>query len=188
MLQLKLRLLLVSVGAAISPLSSTAQGIIYFQNLAGSANLDAPVYDIDGVTKLAGPAFAAQLYAAPPGGSLAAVGFPVSFKTGSGAGYFLGGAVIVPTVPAGVAAVLQVRAWRVSDGSSFEAANHPGGHVGMSGVLNIELGNDGPPPSPPVNLFGLQSFSLYVVPEPSFLALGLIASLAFGLRRWVRRR
>ncbi|MHB8522588.1 MAG: hypothetical protein ACYDH9_17765 [Limisphaerales bacterium] len=145
--------------------------------------VNAPIFDVDGTTKLAGAGFLAQLYAAPPGDSLQPIGTPIPFIS---AGYFFGDTLTIPTVAPGASATAQVRAWRASDGGTFEAANHSGGHVGTSPVLNFVLG--GLPPLGLATLWGMESFSLYVVPEPSVLALGLIGSLAFGLRRWLRHR
>ncbi|MCZ7636635.1 MAG: chitobiase/beta-hexosaminidase C-terminal domain-containing protein [Verrucomicrobia bacterium] len=49
--------------------------------------LDAPVLDADGVTRLAGPDFFAQLYAGIDAGALVPVGPVVPFLPGGGAGY-----------------------------------------------------------------------------------------------------
>ena len=152
---------------------------------------DAPVYDVDGATRLARPAFLAQLYAAAPGNVLQPVGYPVPFLSGEMAGYLQPESIAVPDVPPAATALVQVVAWRASDGTTFAAANHLGGHVGESATLAIVLGCPGPPPGcQPSDLRGLQSFSLHVVvPEPSVFALSLRggAVLALG-RRWRRCR
>jgi hypothetical protein len=171
------------VSAVLPATAALSQGVLNFANLGGQ--VDAPIYDIDGTTRLAGPGFLAGLYAAPVGQSLAPVGAPVAFLTAF-PGYFLGGATQVPGVPAGGSAVVQVVAWRASDGPTYALANHPGGHVGGSGLLDVTLAGGTQSPS---FLIGLQSFSLHeVVPEPSVLALGLLAGCAAILCRGPRRR
>ncbi len=169
-----------------------SQGLVDFHNY-DPRGVDSPIYDVDGTTPLAGPAFLAGLYAATPGNSLQPVGVPVGFFVGD-PGYFGGAYFAVPGVEWGDMAVVQVVAWRASDGPTFAAANHPGGHVGQSSIFIIgPLGNPGPPGNPlPAALIGLQSFALYVVvPEPSALALGLLGGSALFLyrrARTVRRR
>ncbi len=189
------KLLLVLVGW-LSASSASAQGLVEFANLSeggGLFEVDAPIYDVDGETPLAGPEFLAQLCAAAPGASLQPLGFPTPFSTGH-PGYFFGPGVVVPGVgwwPES-SAVIQVVAWRASDGATFAAANHLGGHVGESSVFSLgPLGNPGPPGSPlPPPLHGLQSFSLHVVvPEPSVFALGLLGGGVLVLGpRWRRSR
>ncbi len=162
------------------------QGLVAFNNAY-------PIYDVDDKTPLQGPAFLAQLYAAPVGVTpLQPVGAPVSFLT-TDPGYFADpneSILAVPGVPPRNTASIQVVVWRASDGATFEAANHPGGHVGESAVINLLLGNDRMPGEFPADLSGVPSFSLQVVvPEPSVFALGLLGGslLALGRRRhWAR--
>ena len=179
-------IVLVAGPAAVSTLCS--QGWVEFANFPGG--VDAPIYDVDGVTPLAGPGFLAQLYAASPGGTLQPVVSPVPFLSGTYAGYFHSTDLQVPGIPPFAPAVVQVVAWRASDGSNFEAANHPGGHIGQSLLLNLVLGDVQLPSGLPTPLYGLQSFSLHVVvPEPSVFALLLLGggTLALG-QRWHRYR
>lgn len=158
------------------------QGTVTFAN-------PVPIYDVDGKTPL-GPGFLAELYAAAPGTSLEPFSASIiQFLPGPNAGYFFNAMdVAIPGVPDGWTAVVQVVAWRASDGATFAAANHPGGHVGASSIFTVAGLTGGPGdtlPSPP--LTGLQSFSLYVVvPEPSALLLGLLGGAA--LMRWRRFR
>jgi hypothetical protein len=159
-----------------------AQGLVNFANLNAAFGVNAPIYDVDGKTPL-GPGFFAQLYAGPVGStSLQAVGSPVQFVKG----YFFGGSVAVPGVAGGEIAVVQVRAWRALDGSTFETANHFGGHVGTSAVLTLSaLGSSNV--GVPAGLIGLESFSLYVVPEPPVWLLGVLGGVVFSVcRRRVR--
>jgi PEP-CTERM motif len=166
--------------SASAPELASGQGLISFSNIPAKA----AVYDVDGMTPL-GFGFLAQLYATPAGKtSLTPVGSPVEFV---GLGYFYDNTPAeVPGAFPGQQALVQVRVWRASDGASFEAADHPGAHVGVSEPLAVTLGSalGDPPPAP---LFGLKGFSLYaVVPEPSAFALALLgagALAAFGRRR-----
>jgi hypothetical protein len=173
----------IALLAVLPATAGLSQGELNFANLGG--HVDAPIYDIDGTAPLAGPGFLAGLYAAPVGQSLAPVGNPVAFLTAF-PGYFLGGATQVPGVPAGGTAAVQVVAWRASDGPTYALANHPGGHVGGSGLLDVTLAS---PTANPSFLIGLQSFSLHeVVPEPSVFALGLLVGCTAILCRGPRRR
>ncbi len=167
------------------------------ESCAGQGTLalfDAPasgaaIYDIDGATPLAGPAFLAQVYAAPVGDSLQPLGSPIPFAT-IRPGYFVGPTVPVPGTTPGGSAMVQVVAWRASDGATFALADHVGGHVGSSEVFEVfGLGNPNPPGNPVAAvMFGLHSFSLaVVVPEPSVLELTLAAATVLALgrgRRW----
>ena len=181
------RALLASLTMALSPMPVLGQGWVEFENFGA---VDAPIYDVDSRTLLAGPDFLAQLYAAAPGQSLQPVGVPAPFLSGEYAGYFQGNDYAIPGVPPFATAVVQVVAWRASDGATFKEANHLGGHVGESPHLTLVLGDVQLPSQLPAPLTGLQSFSLHVVvPEPSAFALGLLggAVLALG-RRWRRCR
>ena len=168
-----------------SSTSVPGQGSVTLANAID--DIDAPIYDVDGITPLAGTAFLAQLYAAAPGSSLAPIGSPTTFLTGANAGYVQAIDEQVPGVPAFSIALIQVVAWRASDGATFAAANHLGGQVGESAILNIRLGCSGTPACLPADLVGLQSFSLHVVvPEPSPAALAVLGLALLGPR--ARRR
>src|ERR1041384_4254789 len=65
--------LLVSVGTVFG------QGTVNFNNFVPAASIDAPIFDVDGVTRLAGTAFKAQLYAGTSLGTIAAIGADVPF-------------------------------------------------------------------------------------------------------------
>ena len=150
------------------------QGTISFGNLN-------QVFDVDGKTPLAGPEFLAELYAAAPGESLEPISASITPFLAAAPGYFFNPTdVILPGVPIGGNAMLQVVAWRASDGPTFEAANHVGAHVGMSPVAVASLHFGLPMASIP--RFSLQ----VVVPEPSVLSLGLMAGV--WLMFWRQRR
>jgi hypothetical protein len=172
--------LLTFVGVLAISASLSAQGTINFANAGGGVN--APFFDIDGVTRFAGDEFQAQLYYGPEGGglgSLTPVGDPTPFLTGDGAGYFNGGVITLADIAPGAAADFQVRAWQTLGGTltSYDAAVAGGAKFGQSPVFTTVTG--GPPPNPPAALVGLQW-----IPEPStyaFLALG-------GALMLIRRR
>jgi hypothetical protein len=174
----KLLILAVSVAATIGAL---AQGTVNFAN-AGAGGLNARIFGTDGTTALAGTGYIAQLWAGASAGSMNPITPTVTFGTGANAGYFFGGSRTIPTVPAGSPAFFQVRVWEAAAGASWDVASvRNGAQVGGDTVSyhGAALGpyqspNLTAPPSTPPNLLGLQSFSLYVVPEPSTIALGVL--------------
>jgi len=178
------------------------QGAVNFntQNAGAKVTLDPS----EGGAALAGQAYLAQLYAAAGAGaaesSLLAVGAPVYFRGGNNAGYVVisgtasGPSGNVPSVVnvftaaqggANGPATIQMRAWETARGASWEAAGGAGApHVGESAILNLTAtGGYGVPPATPVELTGLQGFSLRPVPEPSTIALGLLGAAALLIRR-----
>lgn len=163
-------------------------GTVYFANRHLAIGLDAPVFDLDGATRLAGDGYAAQLYAGPTAETLAPVGAPVPFRTAEGAGYFQGEIRSIPTVAPGAVAWVQVRTWRVADGATYEAALAANGRRGSSSILSITTGNVGSPPSLPAGLFGLTSFKLQLSappvivtqPRPVTVAIGGVARFEVG--------
>ena len=185
----KLLLTTISLAAAIT--FAHGQGTVLFQNITP---VSAPVYDEGGVRpgtdgRLASSAFRAQLWASAPGGTLEAIGATANFLTGSsGAGFFIGGSRIITQVAPGGTAQIQVRAWRVTDGTTtantWQEAAARGRGLGQSAVFTVATGGGGDPPGPPVQLIGMTSFNL--VPEPSTIALGIIGGL--GTLMLIRRR
>jgi hypothetical protein len=133
-------------------------GAIAFANkFPASPSVDAPIYDLDGVTRVSGSNFLAQLYAGPSLELLRPAGQPTPFRSGNSAGYFYFQIVVLGNVAPNVPAVTQVRAWDGSRGSSYEEARALGGRFGKSAILTVTTGG---PFLPPQNLIGLQSFSL----------------------------
>ena len=160
----------------ISLVSTFGQGTVNFMNrVTGAGGVDAPFYYIDGVTKLAGTAFLAQLYAGPTPTTLEPIGAPLHFRTGTGAGYLHPGGEdwtrVIPTVGIGEIAWIEVRAWEVATGATWESAWIRGASPMFSQVTG------GVFPSVPTTMVGLQSFSLQVVPEPSPLPLMTLGGL-----------
>lgn len=155
------------------------QGQVNFLNFNGTT-VNALVSNAAG--DLCDNTYMGQLYGGPDAGSLAAVGDPVAFISG---GIISGGTVNIPTVtPAGGAAAVQLRAWASADGATWEVAK-AGGEAGESGIISLAAtGNSaGSPPSVPVDLVGLEAFSLSVVPEPGTWALLALGLGALALRR-----
>jgi hypothetical protein len=175
--------ILMATLTAFSVVSTlTAQGTINFANAGGGLN--APFFDIDGTTLLAGPEYMAQLYAGADAGSLAPVGAATSFLTGGGAGYFNGGVIAIPTVAPGATGFFQVCVWKTLGGTitSYTAALAARVYSSQSPVFSTATGGVGSPPSPPLALVGMQSFNL-AIPEPSVFALLLMATAPLFLQR-----
>ena len=154
----------LSAGAILAVAETFVPGFIYFANLAHETNslnsVDAPIFDVDGITKIAGDQFRALLAAGPTIGSMAAMGPIAEFQTGSAAGYFESKTVATTNVPAGQTAYVQVRVWDQATGATYELAQAYGGKYGASPIFQVETGGAGSPPSRPALLTGLQSFSL----------------------------
>jgi len=150
------------------------QGTIWFLNrVVGPGGVDSPVFYIDGITKLSGTGFLAQLYAGPTAATLKPIGASMHFLTGPAAGYFDASGVdptrVVSNVVPGEIAWVEVRAWELATGDTWETARIRGASP-MFSVITGDLS-----PYSPTTLFDLQSFSLQIVPEPSTLTI-----LAFG--------
>ena len=137
-------------------------GTIQFSNLIGS--VDAPVFNEDGVTPLAGSDYLVQLFAGPVGGDIAPVGPAIPFFSADELpGYWIQFPNVIrniPTVAPGQPAVVQVRAWENAAGPEFDLALGGGSLVGFSNTLTLTTGGSGVPPSLPAELTGLESFQL----------------------------
>jgi hypothetical protein len=186
------KLLLTTVSLVLAA-SAFAQGTFNFGNNVPTAvpPINAPVFDERGAAagtaaRLSGAGFMAQLYARPAGssGAFEAAGAAANFLTAAGAGFWLPGTRIAANIPAGSSAEVVVRAWRVSDGATWDAARAVGRGYGESQPITIVSGGGGTPPALPANLVGLASFNL--VPEPSTIALGILGGL--GTLVMIRRR
>jgi hypothetical protein len=157
-----------------------AQGQISFGNRFSIAGIDAPVFDTDCATRLAGAAYLAQVYAGRTPDSLSPVGWVMPFRTGERAGYIYGVAITIPNAIADLV-YTQLRAWEARAGASFEEAVAAGGKYGVSNI--VPMWTVMPPGTPNVP-YGLQSFCL--VPEPearTLLALGGGLGLLAARRR-----
>lgn len=131
--------------------------------------IDAPVFDTDCTTRLAGAAYLAQVYVGLAPGDLSPIGWVLPFRTGDAAGYITM-TVLTVTGSSGTLVYSQLRAWEALSGGSYEAAVAAGGKHGVSNVVPIRTVM--PPGAPDVPV-GLESFCL--VPEPApvaFMAWG----------------
>lgn len=134
------------------------------------------IRDTDQKTPLKDSNYRAQLYAGPKGtieGNLKRVGPSAPFAPSlddPSVGYINGTVFTIPGVAPKQTATVQVRAWKVSSGASWETA----AIRGQSSLLNVVLGTvpspppppplPPPPPSdPPATLTLLQDFSLQAV-------------------------
>jgi len=179
-------IVLALMTALLATGSAFAQGTINFSTKI-TGTVDAQVmYGVPGgASTAADGTYVGQLYAGNPGGALTAVGTAVPFRTGSGQGYITaGGKVAVPGIAGGSTASIELRAWKSSLGSTYEAALAAGGgnDVGKSSPISIVLGGGGTPPAPDANLAGLTGFVI-PVPEPTIAALGLLGAGLLVIRR-----
>ena len=172
-----------------------AQGTVFFSNLDTSAGVNAPVFDIDGLTRLTGASFFVQLLAGPSPTSLAPAP-PVAsgFNTGywGSAGDSLNR--IIPNVGPNSVAYVQIQVWSTALGSTYDQVVAANGRHGVSAVFTVVTGGDTQggtlPPSFPGVLTGFRGFELTgkdpasTVPEPSApLLLGMAAGAAALFRR-----
>jgi hypothetical protein len=181
--------LLVTAIALVAAASVYAQGTLVFANYFGTTRASVTSAPETGAVLCTGPGYLADLYIAPAGTTdplsplFKSAGLAELFKTGTGAGYFLGGVKTLAGQPAGMVAV-QVRAWNAAAGATYAAALlSPIGEIGMSNVIPLELVV---PPTPAKNLVGIQGFQLHMVPEPgsfALAALGLASLVIFRRRR-----
>ncbi len=140
---------------AVLQVDDQTGGSVNFANGSASA-----VFDLDGFTRVSGPAFLVQLYAGPTVEQLEAVGAAVPFLSGAMAGVFSGGVRYVPSVGGGQLAQVQIRVWESGYGSAFEEAVIKGSKFGASTPTAVVLGGAGEPPSPPSLIAGLRSVHL----------------------------
>lgn len=206
----KALLTLLTMACAVSVF---AQGTILFNNRV-SGVFDERIYglstdpfqqiqgpmattDFAGAARLEGTGFTAELYGAPSGytfdplsdaDSTRALTPTLGFRTGTAAGILVTPAptVAVPGVPENASAQLQLRVWDNQGGNITSWAMvlaDPGIARGWSSQFtSLPLG--GTLTTPP-NMVGLEAFNLFIVPEPSILALG---ALGIGALILFRRR
>lgn len=190
--------MLVLAVLLLPPVRGVSQGTFFFRNWAimiGGGRLDVPVYDSDG-NRLFGVDYVAMLYGGATPESLEPARYlsngqvmaptPFTYVAPFGEiGYFNEPAIVFTRAVQSVDSWLQVRAWDVRLGGSYEEVVALGiGGYGESNIF-LELGGNPAVPTTPGFLTGLQSFSLLpIIPEPpsyALLALG-------GAALWVLRR
>ncbi len=148
-----------------------AQGTVNFSNTKPSKQ---KITDADGNGLVGGWA---QLYAGTSADSLSAVGSPTAIYDDKATkyGYFNGG---VQDVGFNGPGFFQVKAWQGAD--TFDSALVSG----SSNVFSLTPGDStAQPPGLPVDLAGLEAFSLTVIPEPGTIALAVLGLAAFFVRR-----
>jgi hypothetical protein len=149
----------ISLPAQVRVTESLLRGsFITFRNrfLRSGSVVEIPIYDVDGVTRLSGNSFVAQLYAGLTLSELHAIGQPVSFGIGGSSGIFQSTTLPLPTSGPGSRAQVQVRVWQAAVGASYEEARALGGKFGKSEVFEVPA----EPMQIPPNLDGLTGFSL----------------------------
>jgi len=164
-------------------LTAFGQGTVNFNNKVTASGINAPVTDATGA--VLGRDYLAQLYAGATPDSLTPVGSAVVISLNHPpTGYFQGGTRQIDFLSPIVGGWFQVRAWAARNGASYVTAVASDGTVGFSNIFH--LGILGDPNAPletlPVDLVGLQPFSVHAVPEPGTLVLGFLGVAALTLR------
>ena len=190
---MKISSVVLSCVIGVLSFNSMAQSTFVLRNYSSDLNtLNAPVFNAEG-TGLSGTNYAAELWGGVTSDSLSPAldlnssqRVFVPFLTGIGAGYFTSYLeMTVFQVGGGDFAWVQVRAWDARLGATYEdvAALGMGGY-GESLPFYAQGGNPTyVPPELPRLLFGLQSFSLRPIPEPSVWQLSLLGLPAMLLLR-----
>ena len=127
----------VSLPAALTVTNSAGGGTIFFDTFTNNS----PVYDVDGVTLLAGPNYVAQAYAGRTTDVLRPLGIPVAFYSAGRTGYLPAFTRQIPDVPSGQTVYVQLRAWEAAAGSSYEQARASGGKFGASAIYPTPASN-----------------------------------------------
>jgi hypothetical protein len=150
-----------------------------------------------GFSLLSGSTWFAQLLAAPGGGQTESVLVPATpattFRTGAGAGFVNGTTATMNNVPPDAAiASIEMVVWDNSSGlyptwTQAKTAWQQGLILASEGgIFNLEAIGGLTTPAP--YLFGLESFNVYTVPEPSTaILLGLGGALLWRTRRGLHR-
>jgi len=206
--------LILTACAVTCAVSVFAQGTVVFQNrvsgsivthvyfnsavtssVIGNGSNDTPAGNQSwaGYTALSGSAYQAALI------GIAGTGDPLagswgslvaSFRTGTGAGFISGGDASFSNIAEGAKGTIAMFAWDNSSGkyatpaSALAAWKTGGVAAGFSNPITLDVFGGGINVSP--NLDGLKSFNIYLVPEPSTMALaglGAAAMLIFRRRK-----
>lgn len=183
---------LVTLAAVAVAVGAFAQGQVSFKNFFTPYTF---VYLEDGVTKVPASiapnvgAYVVDLYYGSAGisnpNSLTPMGLAAPFSSvAAQAGLFNGGVQLIPGVPSGSTATLQIRAWETKGGlyTSYAAAlAGKTGLVGEGNLVQVTL-NTAPSTAPTMN--GITSITMHPVPEPTVAAIaGLGLASMLILRR-----
>lgn len=177
--------ILLATACALS-VGAYAQGLVTFDNYKTTLGIDARVTIGEG-GPFVGNTYYGQLFAGADAGSLTAVGAPVLFRNaaaGGGSGRIVGAGAVTTPVASGKEAFVQMRAWEVAKGNSWQGAwTKTTIGTGMSDVIKIKVdGGSDNPTGFPGDLLGLKAFAINI-PEPSTMALGVLGAAALLLRR-----
>ena len=170
------------VATLTTTLTSVAQGTIHFTNIRTPGQPRVFLCDAEtrGLTPIQGSNYLINLVAQNPAtgnweGVLKNDGSPfmgVAPLTGANAGLFTGGILTIPFLYPGSMADVEIRAWDVTTGATYESS-----FFKSSVRFTVEsLGGAGTPPSLPAVLANMPPFA--VCPELSTYALG---GLGLGL-------
>jgi hypothetical protein len=167
-------------------IAGLAQGSVSFITYYPLFGVNAPFYDYQG-RPLLGPDYVAQMYAGQSANSLTPVGAPVGFGLPDGrkAGYVFGDIVEIPFIHGFDPVWVQVRAWAVAGGATYEQAVAAGAYTGLSNVLFLPTTGDPSSVTQPALMVGLQFVG---VPEPAPWQLGLFGFGALALLPHQRSR
>ena len=172
-----MKVCVLSLFVLLSIVAARAQGTVWFINLDSAHGVNAPVYESDGLAKLSGPQFMAELLVGPSAANLMSIA-TTGFLTGAAAGYFNGDVQTVNGIIPGTTAWVEVRAWNIASGGSFLQAQASGlpNSWWQSSVFTVQLGN--PFQGSPAPLTGLGNSPVYLnsVPEPSGLGLASLGA------------
>jgi hypothetical protein len=147
----------LSLATIVNVTTAMGGGWVLFNNF----NSRAPIFDFDGVTRLSGSNFLAQLYVGASPTILRPVSIPRPFRTNTLAGYFVSDSFPIPDVPVGQTVYGHVRVWEAAAGISFEDARARGGRWGTSLIASVPSAIPPPavPPYFPLNSFNLRAGS-----------------------------
>jgi hypothetical protein len=155
--------------------ASSGGAYVYF----GAYDSGASVYDVDGVTRLLGANYVAQLYVGRSSDQLRPVGAPRPFAPR--AGVWSPEVLQLDFIGVGETYFAQVRVWDLRQGGTYEEARAMGGKFGRSAIIT-ELGMEYPDP---FSLHDLRSFSLQAgLPSFNSGRIRLLAREPRGVFRW----
>jgi MYXO-CTERM domain-containing protein len=182
--------LLTAIAVSLTAAAAYGQGQINFFTFNAANPSLGKVSDENGVLAV-GPTYRAQLFGgiASDPTTFTAIGAPVPFLTGAGAGVIRQAALVtVPGVNPGTPFYYIVKAWRTSDGNEYaEAHGKPIRVEGESNPLapvRVVLGGTiGTDVFLPPQANGFANFQMVLVPEPSAIALGVLGLGALVLFR-----
>jgi MYXO-CTERM domain-containing protein len=180
--------LLTAIAVSLTAAAAYGQGQINFFTFNAANPSLGKVSDENGALAV-GPTYRAQLFGGTVNdpATFAAIGTPVAFLTGAGAGVVRQAALVsVPGVNPGTPFFYIVRAWRTSDGNEYAEAHGKPIRVEGESVTPVRVvlgGTIGTDVFLPPQANGFANFQMVLVPEPSAIALGVLGLGALVLFR-----